>query len=221
MVKIEYCEFDDTALYDLENLIWIKRIDARRVRVGITSMLAYLAGKLTRVSIKPVGTRVEKGKSIASIESLKYFNVVRSPFNASIVEVNGNAIKRPKMVNDYPYTDGWIAVLEINDANEINNLKPLNACIDELASKIRDMHIRCFSAFPDYEMFEIGVECAAVLPKLNELVSRIDKGEVIHIVSDDPTSDVEMIRWSEEKGQELLEIRKEGSLMHFIVRKLR
>jgi TusA-related sulfurtransferase len=54
---------------------------------------------------------------------------------------------------------------------------------------------------------------------LNELVSKIEKGEVIHIVSDDPTSDIEMIRWSEEKGQELLEIRKEDSLIHFIVRK--
>jgi len=219
MSKIEYCEFDDSALYDLENLIWIKSIDGRRVRVGITSILAYVAGKLTRVSIKPIGTRVEKGKSIASIESLRYFNVVRSPFNASIVEVNENAIRKPKMVNDHPYTDGWIAVLEIDDTDEINNLKPLDACMDELAAKIRDMHVRCFSAFPDYEMFEIGVECAAVLPKLNELVSKMEKGEVIHIVSDDPTSDVEMIRWSEEKGQELLEIRKEGSLMHFIVRK--
>ena len=27
---------------------------------------------------------------------------------------------------------------------------------------------RCFSAFPDYEMFEIGVECAATLTKLDD-----------------------------------------------------
>ncbi len=216
MARIEHCEFDDTALYDLDNLTWVKSIDARRVRIGITSIMAYVAGRLTRVSIKPVGTMVENGKSIASIESLKYFNVVRSPFNARIVEVNEHAIAKPKIVNDYPYTDGWIAVLEVDDTS---GLKPFHECKDTIAAKIKEMHVRCFSAFPDHEMFEIGVECAAVLPRLNELVARIEQGEVIHIVSDDPTADIEMIRWSEETKNHLLEIRKEDSLVHFLVRK--
>ena len=46
-------------------------------------------------------------------------------------------------------------------------------------------------------------------------------GEVIHLVSDDPTADIEMLRWSEDKGQSLLETREEGNLFHFIVKKTR
>jgi TusA-related sulfurtransferase len=69
-------------------------------------------------------------------------------------------------------------------------------------------------------MFEIGLECAAALTKLDELVSRIPIGEVIHLVSDDPTADLEMIRWSEQNRQSLLEMRTEGSLFHFIVKKI-
>jgi hypothetical protein len=43
----------------------------------------------------------------------------------------------------------------------------------------------------------------------------------VHVVSDDTSADLEMIRWSEEKGQGLLEFRKEGNLFHFIVKKLK
>ena len=78
-----------------------------------------------------------------------------------------------------------------------------------------------FSAFPDYEMFEIGVECAATLTKLDELIGKINMGNVVHVVSDDTSADLEMIRWSEERGQDLLESRKEGNLFHFIVKKIK
>jgi glycine cleavage system H protein len=70
-------------------------------------------------------------------------------------------------------------------------------------------------------MFEIGVECAATLTKLDELLSQIHVGEVIHLVSDDTAADMEMIRWSEQAGQSLLEIRKEDNLFHFIVKKIK
>jgi TusA-related sulfurtransferase len=46
-------------------------------------------------------------------------------------------------------------------------------------------------------------------------------GEVVHLVSDDPTADLEMIRWSEENGQSLLEMRREDNLYHFIVKKVK
>jgi TusA-related sulfurtransferase len=86
---------------------------------------------------------------------------------------------------------------------------------------IQKLRVRCFAAFPDHEMFEIGVECSATLAKLDELIEKVPAGEVIHLVSDDPTADLEMSRWSEERGQSLLEIKNEGNLLHFIVKKMR
>jgi hypothetical protein len=60
------------------------------------------------------------------------------------------------------------------------------------------LHVRCFSAFPDYEMFEIGVECAATLTKLDELIGKINMGKLsmsfLMILRRS-----EMIRWSEER----------------------
>jgi glycine cleavage system H protein len=70
-------------------------------------------------------------------------------------------------------------------------------------------------------MFEIGVECAATLTKLDELLARVETGQVVHLVSDDATADLEIIRWSEQTGQSLVELRKEGNLFHFIIRKVK
>lgn len=81
--------------------------------------------------------------------------------------------------------------------------------------------VRCFKAYPDYEMWEIGVECAAVLVRLSELIERCAIGEIVHVISDDPTADIEMIRWSDQTGQEVLDTRQEGKLTHFIVKKVK
>jgi TusA-related sulfurtransferase len=68
-------------------------------------------------------------------------------------------------------------------------------------------------------MFEIGIECAATLSKLDDLISCIESGQIIHLVSDDPTADIEMIRWSEQTGQRLMETRREENLLHFLIQK--
>ena len=57
--------------------------------------------------------------------------------------------------------------------------------------------------------------------RLNELLKPCKVNEVVHVVSDDPTADIEMERWADETGQEILKSRKEGNLIHFIVKKVK
>ena len=90
---------------------------------------------------------------------------------------------------------------------------------EALEKKIAKFHARCFKAFPDHEMYEIGTECSAVLVRLNELLTTASVGEVVHLVTDDPTSYVEMVRWTDQTGHEFVDWRQEGNLFHFIVRK--
>jgi len=230
-MQISHCEFPEGILYDLENFVWLKNDDndPSILTLGITPILISLAGKFTIVKLKPIGMNIEKNKSVGSIESLRYFGMVRCPIKAKIIEINNILSDNPKIVNDFPYDDGWFVKIKIENSNsrnvhidmESDNLKFIDECHDEIKKLIEKLHVRCFSAFPDYEMFEIGVECAATLTKLDELISKIDLGNIVHVVSDDLSADVEMIRWSEERGQNLLEFRKEGNLYHFIVKKIK
>jgi glycine cleavage system H lipoate-binding protein/TusA-related sulfurtransferase len=192
----------------------------KTVTIGITNIMTSIAGKLSRIKLKPVGTKLEKGKSCGFLESAKYFGVVRTPISGTIVQVNKSLMDKPKLANDSPYTEGWFVKIEPSDMEDLKALETIENCHDKMSLAIQKLRVRCFAVFPDHEMFEIGVECSATLAKLDELIEKIPAGEVIHLVSDDPTADLEMVRWSEERGQSLLEMRNEGNLFHFIVKKL-
>lgn len=219
-MKIGNCSFPEDLLYDAENFIWISNKE-KSVTIGITAIMASIAGRLSSIKLKPVGTKLEKGKSCGTLESAKYFGVVRTPVSGLIVQVNKSLMNKPKLANDFPYAEGWFVKIELSDMEDLKALETIENCHDKMSIAIQKLRVRCFAAFPDHEMFEIGVECSATLAKLDELIEKIPAGEVIHLVSDDPTADLEMSRWSEERGQSLLEIKNEGNLLHFIVKKMR
>ena len=231
-MRINHCDFPEGILYDLDNFVWIKRdgTDRSIVMLGVTPILISLAGKLTKIKLKEIGTIIEKNKSVGSIESLRYFGMVRCPLKGEIIEVNNTLSDNPKTANDFPYSEGWFVKIKIQIQNSDSNmecelksdtLKIIDECHDEIKKIMEKLHVRCFAAFPDYEMFEIGVECAATLTKLDELIGKINMGNVVHVVSDDTSADLEMIRWSKEREQDLLETRKEANLFHFIVKKIK
>lgn len=221
-MQIDYCDFPDNLLYDLENNVWVQIIDKKRAALGITSVHAALAGKLNKVTLKPLGTVLGRGQSIGTVESVKYFGVVRTPLSGKLIEKNEVLERHPKLANDHPYEDGWFAKFETEFLpEEMASLHALTNLEEKIRSQIKELRVRCFKAYPDYEMWEIGVECAAVLVRLNELIERCSLDEIIHVVSDDPTAEIEMERWSDQTGQAVLETRKEGKLAHFIVKKVK
>jgi glycine cleavage system H protein len=207
-------------LYDLESNTWATSEDVGEVTVGVTSLLSAIAGKFTLARIRPVGTRIERGNSLGTLESLKFVGPVPSPISGVITATNSDVVKRPKLLNDTPYTEGWIVRLKPRSFKEERVLLSRGTdATRAFEKKIAEFRARCFKAFPDHEMYEIGTECSAVLVRLNELLATVLVGDVVHLVTDDPTSYVEMVRWTDQTGHELVDWRQEGNLFHFIVRK--
>jgi len=221
-LEIDHCVFPDDLLYDLENNTWLRIEDNGEVTVGVTSVLPAIAGKLTLARLKSAEVGIQRGQSLGTLESLKFVGPVPSPVSGILLKTNGLIVDRPRIINDSPYQEGWIASLKPSHLALERIL--LSKSIESktlLIKKIAEFHVRCFKAFPDHEMSEIGTECSAVLIRLNDLLATIPLGEVVHLVSDDQTAYVEMVAWSERTGQNLLDWRKEGNLLHFIVKKVR
>lgn len=219
-MEIDHCQFPDHLRYDQENNTWTSGGEDGNVIVGVTSLLSAIAGKLTHASIRPVGTKVERGRSLATLESGKFVGPVVSPMSGIIIAINNDVIKRPKLLNDSPYDAGWI--VKLKPTSFLVEKILLSRAIDMedvLRTKIAVTHARCFKVYPDHEMYEIGMECSAVLVHLNDLLKTLPVGESVHLVTDDPTSYVEMARWTDQTRQDLADWRKEGNLFHFIVRK--
>lgn len=220
-MKIEGCEFPDDLLYDRDGLVWIRPSASGDAVVGITSIYAALAGRVAKVTARTTGILYPKGAAIGFLESGKHFGPIRAPVGGVLLEVNPGVVANPRLLTEALYGDGWVARMRPSALTpERSELVALPAGRERLEKQIAALRVRCFAAFPDYEMFEVGVECAAVLVKLNDLLPQIPVGDVVHLVTDDPTSPIEMVRWSDETGQPVIDERKEGSLFHFLVRKV-
>jgi len=221
-LEIDHCVFPDDLLYDLENNTWLRIEESGEVTVGVTSVLPAIAGKLTLARLKSAEVAIQRGQSLGTLESLKFVGPIPSPVSGMLLKTNGLIVDRPGIINDSPYQEGWIASLKPSHlALERILLSKSTESKTLLVKKIAEFHVRCFKAFPDHEMSEIGTECSAVLIRLNDLLATIPVGEVVHLVSDDQTAYVEMVAWSDRTGQNLLDWRQEGNLFHFIVKKVR
>ena len=218
---IDHCDFPDDLLYDYDGNTWVRiDPDGSRATVGLTSLMMGIAGKLSSIRTKPVGTIVSRGRSLGTIESHRMVGPIPSPLSGTIVEINERIDAMPRILNNSAYDEGWIVRLKLSSMqSEKQGLSSVERIVPLLKERIAEFHVRCFKLFPDHEMYEIGSECTAVLARLNELIDKVAVGDAIHIVSDEPTAYVEMVAWSDRTGHELVEWRREGNLFHFVVRK--
>jgi TusA-related sulfurtransferase len=65
----------------------------------------------------------------------------------------------------------------------------------------------------------LGLFCPMPIVKTRESISQIAVGEVLEMLSDDPASDADMKSWARRTGHDLLEIRRDGAVYRFLVRK--
>ena len=85
---IDNCNFPDNLLYDPDNFVWIDVSNDNCIKIGIIPILSFISGKLKTIKLKKGDTIIEKGKSLGSIESPKYFGIVQSPISGKIKEIN-------------------------------------------------------------------------------------------------------------------------------------
>jgi glycine cleavage system H lipoate-binding protein/TusA-related sulfurtransferase len=217
-MEIRNCVFDDAALYDVENHVWLKP-SGEDLLMGVDAVILWLSGPLHSVTLPKPGDVLQRGRVFGSLESARHFDVIRSPVSCIIKEINSNVLLNPLAVNKDPYNSGWLARVSPLNMDELKLLKKAEEASSQLEQLIDTFRIHCFKEFPDQELYEIGVECSAALVRLNDLLARSEPGTVVHIVTDDPLADIEMVRWADQTGNILVESRTEGNLKHFLVKK--
>jgi glycine cleavage system H protein len=91
--------------------IWAQDVGGR-IRIGLTDFLQQRSGDVAFVELKAAGTKLKTGDEIGTIETIKVNISLTSPINAMVVEVNPAMETAPEAINQDPYGDGWLALLE-------------------------------------------------------------------------------------------------------------
>ena len=120
MVKLEGYDFPDD-LYFHPDHMWV-RIEGDKARLGYNAWAADAAGKLVSMKTRPAGKEVKAGKTLGSVESGKWVGSLKMPITGKVLEINPAIAENPGIINDAPYTDGWIALIEPSDLSELDAL---------------------------------------------------------------------------------------------------
>jgi len=98
------------------------RLEDGRVRIGITDYAQDALGDVVYVQIPDVGAQVTTGESFSEVESTKSVSDIYAPITGTIVEVNQELSDAPQRVNEDTYGEGWLVVIEAEDASQFDQL---------------------------------------------------------------------------------------------------
>jgi glycine cleavage system H protein len=113
-------EFPQDLRYTREHE-WV-RVEDGRARVGISDYAQDALGDVVYVELPDVGLNVLASASCCEVESTKSVSEVYAPVSGTIVEVNEGLADSPEQINQEPYGDGWLFVIELSDAAELDGL---------------------------------------------------------------------------------------------------
>ena len=90
--------------------------------VGITDHAQQELGDIVYVDLPKVGTRVDAGKSLGSVESVKAVSDVYSPVSGEITEINESLADAPEKLNADPHGDAWLVKIRLSNPEEVQRL---------------------------------------------------------------------------------------------------
>jgi glycine cleavage system H protein len=90
--------------------------------VGITDYAQKELGDVVFVELPQVGTQIDLGDELGSIESVKAVSELFSPVSGEIIEVNEALADKPELVNTDPYGDGWMVKMRLSAPDEVDEL---------------------------------------------------------------------------------------------------
>ena len=111
---------------------WV-RLEGNKAVVVITDFAQSQLGDVVFVELPTVGAAAVAGKRFSVVESVKAVSDIFAPVNGTVVEINEALNDAPEKVNQDPYGQGWIAVLELTDAAGITELMDSEAYAAQVA----------------------------------------------------------------------------------------
>ena len=101
---------------------WIRVEDGNKGRIGITDYAQKELTDIVFVEPPKVDAEFEKGGEFGVVESVKAVADFYAPVGCKVLEINEKLVDMPELMNKETYGDGWMALVEILDTAELDDL---------------------------------------------------------------------------------------------------
>ena len=100
---------------------WV-RVSGMQATMGISHFAQEALGDIVFIDLPKVGAIVKAGQQIGEVESTKTTSTIYTPVSGAIAKVNVDLKDHPEVVNSDPYGKGWIVVIDLSNAGEVDKL---------------------------------------------------------------------------------------------------
>ena len=97
-------------------------IEGSIARIGITDYAQDALGDVVYVELPAVGTTLVAGDSIAATESTKSVSDIYAPVSGKVTEINDALDAAPGVLNEDPYGEGWLCLVDLGDDGDQSKL---------------------------------------------------------------------------------------------------
>jgi glycine cleavage system H protein len=90
--------------------------------VGITDYAQGELGDVVFVELPEVGKKLEIGKSLGTVESVKAVSEIYAPASGEVLEANGELQNKPETINTDPHGAAWLVKIKLANPAELDAL---------------------------------------------------------------------------------------------------
>ena len=106
---------------------WARKLDDDVIEVGISDFAQEALGDVVFVELPEVGSAVEATQECCAVESVKAASDIYAPVSGEVVAVNEALDGEPELLNEAPYSDGWMFRIKASDPSELDSLLDTDA----------------------------------------------------------------------------------------------
>lgn len=105
---------------------WV-RVEGDVASVGITDYAQHELGDVVYVELPKVGAKLNAGRSLGTVESVKAVSDIYAPVSGEVTEVNSSLADSPETINKDPHGKAWLIKLKLANSSEISKLMDAKA----------------------------------------------------------------------------------------------
>src|SRR5690349_24251737 len=113
---------------------WIDAKDGKAT-IGITDYAQHELGDVVFVELPKPGAKIEKGKSLGTVESVKAVSEIYAPASGEVLEANSELQNKPETINSDPHGAAWLIRVRLTNAAGISDLMDASAYEAYIAEK--------------------------------------------------------------------------------------
>jgi glycine cleavage system H protein len=101
---------------------WICPESGNKGKIGLADYAQSQLGDVVFLDLPAPGIKVEQGKKMGEVESVKAVSDIFAPVSGQVLEINQTVVDEPGLVNKDPYGAGWLVKLELSRPSELDAL---------------------------------------------------------------------------------------------------